>query len=166
MPRGWLSGPVLAPTRVGLPHMLTNVDLARPSLRHPPGCLEPSWWTALGGPQDEPGGRRTEIALQRDWNHRRAPSTLAAGDEVPMYSRERRVQRAFQGPGRPDLPARYLMSEPARRDLTRGKRGGILLLIGLTHSDAWVAWERCSGTARVVVYLYPKLKPRPPWRGA
>jgi hypothetical protein len=40
----------------------------------------------------EPGGRRTEIALQRDWNDRRAPSTLAAGDEVPMNSRERRVQ--------------------------------------------------------------------------
>jgi hypothetical protein len=26
----------------------------------------------------------TEIALQRDWNDRRAPSTLAAGDEAPM----------------------------------------------------------------------------------
>jgi hypothetical protein len=26
---------------------------------------------------------------------------------------------------------------------------------------AWVACERCSGTGRVVVYLYPKLK-RPP----
>jgi len=26
---------------------------------------------------------------------------------------------------------------------------------------AWVACERCSGTARVVVYLYPKLKRRP-----
>jgi hypothetical protein len=25
---------------------------------------------------------------------------------------------------------------------------------------AWVACERCSGTARVVVYLYPKLKRR------
>jgi hypothetical protein len=44
---------------------------------------------------DEPGGRRTEIALQRDWNDRRARSTLAAGDESPMNSHERRVQRAF-----------------------------------------------------------------------
>jgi PHP family Zn ribbon phosphoesterase len=26
---------------------------------------------------------------------------------------------------------------------------------------AWVACERCSGTGRVVVYLYPKLKRRP-----
>jgi hypothetical protein len=26
---------------------------------------------------------------------------------------------------------------------------------------AWVACERCSGTGRVLVYLYPKLK-RPP----
>jgi hypothetical protein len=25
---------------------------------------------------------------------------------------------------------------------------------------AWVACERCSGTGRVVVYLYPKLKRR------
>jgi hypothetical protein len=26
--------------------------------------------------------------------------------------------------------------------------------------DAWVACERCSGSGRVVVYLYPKLKHR------
>jgi DNA-directed RNA polymerase subunit RPC12/RpoP len=26
---------------------------------------------------------------------------------------------------------------------------------------AWVACERCSGSARVMVYLYPKLKRRP-----
>jgi hypothetical protein len=26
---------------------------------------------------------------------------------------------------------------------------------------AWAACERCSGTARVMVYLYPKLKDRP-----
>jgi uncharacterized protein (DUF983 family) len=26
---------------------------------------------------------------------------------------------------------------------------------------AWVACERCSGSGRVVVYLYPKLKRRP-----
>jgi hypothetical protein len=26
---------------------------------------------------------------------------------------------------------------------------------------AWVACERCSGTGRVVVYLYPKIKRRP-----
>jgi len=26
---------------------------------------------------------------------------------------------------------------------------------------AWVACERCSGTARVVVYVYPKPKRRP-----
>jgi hypothetical protein len=30
---------------------------------------------------------------------------------------------------------------------------------------AWVACERCSGTARVVVYVYPKLKRRPLQRG-
>jgi hypothetical protein len=29
-----------------------------------------------------------------------------------------------------------------------------------TQRGAWVACERCSGTARVVVYLYPKLKRR------
>ena len=27
--------------------------------------------------------------------------------------------------------------------------------------SAWVACERCSGTARVVVYLYPRLTRRP-----
>jgi hypothetical protein len=27
--------------------------------------------------------------------------------------------------------------------------------------DAWVACERCAGTGRVMVYLYPKLKYRP-----
>ena len=27
--------------------------------------------------------------------------------------------------------------------------------------DAWVVCERCAGTARVVVYLYPKPKRRP-----
>jgi DNA-directed RNA polymerase subunit RPC12/RpoP len=27
--------------------------------------------------------------------------------------------------------------------------------------DAWVACERCSGTARLVVYVYPKPKRRP-----
>jgi uncharacterized protein (DUF983 family) len=26
---------------------------------------------------------------------------------------------------------------------------------------AWAACERCSGTTRVMVYLYPKLKDRP-----
>jgi hypothetical protein len=26
---------------------------------------------------------------------------------------------------------------------------------------AWVACERCSGTARVIVYFYPELKHRP-----
>jgi hypothetical protein len=31
---------------------------------------------------------------------------------------------------------------------------------------AWVACERCSGTGRVMVYLYPKLKRRPRLRGA
>jgi hypothetical protein len=30
-----------------------------------------------------------------------------------------------------------------------------------SERGAWVACERCSGTARVVVYLYPKLKHRP-----
>jgi hypothetical protein len=121
---------LLAPTRLGLPRMLTNVGLARPSPRHPPGCLEPSWWTAVGGPQDEPGGRRTEVALQRDWNDRRAPSTLAAGDEPLMNSRERRVQRAFQGPDRLVCSARYPMnracnptSEPALEGPNDRKKG-------------------------------------------
>ena len=41
-----------------------------------------------------------DSALQGD---RRAPSTLAAGDESPMNSRERGAQRAFYGPGRPGL---------------------------------------------------------------
>jgi len=30
-----------------------------------------------------------------------------------------------------------------------------------TQRGAWVACKRCSGTARVVVYVYPKLKRRP-----
>jgi hypothetical protein len=30
---------------------------------------------------------------------------------------------------------------------------------------AWVACERCSGSGWVVVYLYPKPKRRPRWRG-
>jgi hypothetical protein len=30
-----------------------------------------------------------------------------------------------------------------------------------TQRDEWVACERCSGTARVVVYVYPKPKRRP-----
>jgi PHP family Zn ribbon phosphoesterase len=30
---------------------------------------------------------------------------------------------------------------------------------------AWVACERCSGSGRVVVYLYPKLKRRPRYGG-
>src|SRR5215211_4912502 len=75
---------LLALSRVGLPHMLTNVDLARRSLRHPPGCLKPSWWTAVGAPQDEPDGRRLGLAMQWERTGRRAPSTLAAGDELPM----------------------------------------------------------------------------------
>jgi hypothetical protein len=29
-----------------------------------------------------------------------------------------------------------------------------------TARGAWVACERCSGSGRVVVYLYPKLKRR------
>src|SRR5215212_7712216 len=76
--------------------MLANVDLARPSLRHPPGCLKPSWWTAVGGPQDEPGGRSLQdSALQGD---RRAPSTLATGDESPMnYSQVRSLGRDLSG---------------------------------------------------------------------
>src|SRR5215217_3576698 len=76
--------------------MLANVDLARPSLRHPPGCLKPSWWTAVGGPQDEPGGRSLQdSALQGD---RRAPPTLAAGDESPMnYSQFRSLGRDLSG---------------------------------------------------------------------
>jgi hypothetical protein len=52
------------------------------------------WWCEpppracykLDGLQVEPGGRRTEIALQRILSDRRAPSTLAVGDEPPMDS--------------------------------------------------------------------------------
>jgi hypothetical protein len=59
--------------------------------------------------------------------------------------------------------ARYLMSEPAREGPNERKKGeNTSADRPPTHSDAWVAWERCSGTARVVVYLYPKLKPRTP----
>jgi hypothetical protein len=115
---------LLAPTRVGLPRMLTNVGLARPSLRHPPGCLEPSWWTAVGDPQDEPGGRRTEIALQPIWSDRRALPTVAAGDESPMNPHERRVQRAFsRGLVAPVCSARNPMSEPAREGSNHRKKG-------------------------------------------
>jgi hypothetical protein len=49
--------------------------------------------TALDSPQDEPGGRSAGLGFAQ--GDRRAPSTLAAGDESPMNSRERRVQRAF-----------------------------------------------------------------------
>ena len=122
---------LLAPTRVGLPRMLTNVGLARPSLRHPPGCLEPSWWTAVGDPQDEPGGLRTEIALQRIWSDRRALPTVAAGDESPMNSRERCVQRAFSrslitlvcSARNPTNGARNTISEPARKGPNDRKKG-------------------------------------------
>jgi hypothetical protein len=45
--------------------------------------------TALDGPQDEPGGRRLQdSALQGD---RRAPATVAAGDELPMNFHETHV---------------------------------------------------------------------------
>ena len=30
-----------------------------------------------------------------------------------------------------------------------------------SEHSAWVTCERCSGTGRVMVYLYPKLKRRP-----
>ena len=84
---------------------------------------------------EEPGGRRTEIALQRDWNDRRAPSTLAAGDESPMNSRERRVQRAFQGPGHPCLLSAPLPHErPGAGGTQRQEKGEILLLTGFLHT--------------------------------
>jgi hypothetical protein len=57
--------------------------------------------TALEGPQDEPGGRSAGLGIAQ--GDRRAPSMVAAGDEPPMNSRERRVQRAFQGPAHPGL---------------------------------------------------------------
>jgi hypothetical protein len=34
------------------------------------------------------------------------------------------------------------------------------------QGGAWVACERCSGSGRVVVYLYPKLKRDSRYRGA
>jgi hypothetical protein len=44
--------------------------------------------TALDGPQDEPGGHRAGFAVQAPWSGRRAPSTVAAGDELPMNFHE------------------------------------------------------------------------------
>jgi hypothetical protein len=53
-----------------------------------------------------------DSALQGD---RRAPSTLAAGDESPMNSRERRAQRAFsRGLVALVCCARYPMNERAQ----------------------------------------------------
>ena len=43
--------------------------------------------TALDGRQDEPGGRSAGLGFAQ--GDRRAPSRLAAGDEVPMNSHER-----------------------------------------------------------------------------
>jgi uncharacterized protein (DUF983 family) len=34
------------------------------------------------------------------------------------------------------------------------------------QSDAWVDCKQCSDTARVMVYVYPKVKRRPRQRGA
>src|SRR5215210_7258504 len=78
---------------------------------------------ALDGPQDEPGGRSAEFAMQGLGSDRRAPSTLAAGDEVPMNSRERRVQRAFQWPTRPGL-LRALPHELSSKPHERTGAGG------------------------------------------
>jgi hypothetical protein len=132
---------LLAPTRVGLPRMLTNVALARPSLRHPPGCLEPSWRKALDGPQDEPGDRRAEIALQRDWNDRRVPSKRPVGDKPPMNSQA------------PSAPISSLHIENAE-----GQRSRWLVRIYFADLRASLA---CATTLRRGVtpteYLYVKL---------
>jgi len=44
--------------------------------------------TALDGLQDEPGGHRAGFAVQAPWSGRRASSTVATGDEVPMNPHE------------------------------------------------------------------------------
>jgi len=76
--------------------------------------------TALDGLRDEPGGRiGTDSALQGD---RRAPSTVATGDESPMNSRERRVQRALQKPGRHCLLRATPWANRRGRDPTTVKR--------------------------------------------
>ncbi|MDQ3703735.1 MAG: hypothetical protein M3437_00660, partial [Chloroflexota bacterium] len=80
---------------------------------------------------------------------RRARSTVAAGDEVPMNSRERRVQRAFWGllvalvcsaRRYPMNGARNPISEPARVGPNHRKKGEHFSANrSLTRSDAWVA---------------------------
>jgi hypothetical protein len=109
-----------------------------------------------------------DSALQGD---RRAPPTVATGDESPMNCRECRVQRAFSSGllallcsahRYPMNGAPNSMGEPAREGPNDRKKGEHFFANRPpTSSDAWVAWERCSGSARVVVYLYPKPKPRP-----
>jgi hypothetical protein len=76
--------------------------------------------------------------MQWERTGRRAPSTLAAGDESPMNSRERRVQRAFsRGLLALVCSARYPMNGPqphersGARATQRQEKGRTLLLIGL-----------------------------------
>jgi hypothetical protein len=79
--RGWVRSP-RACTRVGASQNSKNSRI-RTQRRTQDGR------TALDGPQDEPGGRRLQYsALQGD---RRAPATVAAGDELPMNFHETHV---------------------------------------------------------------------------
>jgi hypothetical protein len=86
-----------------------------------------------------------DSALQGD---RRAPSTVAAGDEVPMNSRECRVQLAFQGPTGPGLLRALLherSSQPHERTGAEGtqrqEKRRILLLIGLPRPRVNRVWR-------------------------
>jgi hypothetical protein len=47
--------------------------------------------TAPRDPQDKPGGRVQVCLAKHLWAHRRAPSTVAAGDETPMNFHETEV---------------------------------------------------------------------------
>ncbi len=54
---------------------------------HTPGTRERApgvACNALDGPQDEPGGRSAEFAMQGLGSDRRAPSAVAVRDESPM----------------------------------------------------------------------------------
>jgi hypothetical protein len=83
---------------------------------------------------DEPDGHYASFVVQAIWSGRRAPSTLAAGDESPMNSRERRVQRAFQEPGRPGLLSALPHERTGAGGTQRQERWRILLLTGLPRT--------------------------------
>jgi hypothetical protein len=94
--------------------------------------------------------------LQAIWSGRRAPSTLAAGDESPMNSRERRVQRAFQRPTRPGL-LRTLpherISQPHKRTgalaTQRQEKERTLLRQSTSRSLGYIGKKRCHNCPAV-----------------